>query len=98
MEGVFGFGVVLVEVVPGLKGVSVSGRALGVDGDMDEIGVPFGPGRLKALGKHEGVELGVGRDLRGGQEHIKKLIRGEVHAVLVFLLAHGDGEGEHLDG
>ena len=98
VEGILGLRMVLVKVVPGLKGVCEGGRALGVDGDVDEIGISFRPGRFKALSKHIGIELGVGGDLGGGQEHIKKLVRGKVYAVFIFLIPHGDGEREHLDG
>ena len=48
--------------------------------------------------KQKGVKLGVGGNLGCGQEHIKKLIGLEVYAVLIFLVSHGDGERENLDG
>ena len=98
VEALLGLGVMLIEVVPGLKGVAEGGGTLGVDGDVNEVSIPLGPGALKALGEYVGVELGVGGNLGGGQEHIKKLIGGEVYAVLIFLVTHGNGEGEYLDG
>lgn len=97
MEGVPGLRVVLVKLIPGLEGVLIGGRALGVDGGVDEVGVSLLPGLLKALLEHEGGELGVGGNLGGGQEHAVKLLGREVHTVPILLVPHGDGEGQRLD-
>ena len=96
-EAPLGLRVVLIELVPGLEGVHIGGRPLGVDAGVDQIGIARLPGRLEALGEHEGVELGVGGDLRGGQEHLIELVGGEVDAVIQLPVPHGDGEGERLD-
>ena len=97
VEGIPGLGVVLVELPPGLIGVGAGGRALGVDGGVDQVGIPLLPGRLKQLGEHIGVELGVGGNFGGRQKHIVKLLGSKVKAVLILPVSHGDGEGEHLD-
>ena len=97
MEGFLGLGVVLEEFVPGLDGILIGGRALGVDGGVDEVGVPLLPGLFKALLEHKGGQLGVGGNLGGRQKHAVKLLGGKVHAVPVLLVSHGDGEGKYLD-
>ena len=89
--------VVPVEIPPGLEGIGAGGGALGVDGGVNQIGVPRLPGRLKDLGKHIGVELGVGGDFGGGQQHVVELLGGEIKAVGQLPVLHGDGEGEYLD-
>ena len=96
-EGPLCLRVVPVELPPGLVGVGAGGGALGVDGDVDQVGIPILPGRLKDLGKDVGVELGVGGDLGSGQEQVVKLLRGKIETVAVLFVAHGDGEGEHLN-
>ena len=96
-EGVPGLGVVLVELLPGLKGVAIGGRALGVDGGVDQIGTALTPRLLKALGEDIGVQLGVSWDLGAVQQHLKELVGSEIKAVHILPVAHCDGEGEDLD-
>src|SRR5699024_8587613 len=78
-------------------GVLIGGRALGVDGGIDQAAAPLLKRLLKALAEDKGVELGVGGNLSRREEHGIKLLRGKIIAVLELLVPHGDGEGEHLN-
>ena len=55
LELVLGVGVVLIELLPGLDGILMGGRALGVDGGVDEMGIAVVVGLLIALAEHKGV-------------------------------------------
>ena len=97
LEVLPGLGVLLINLLPGLDGVLMGGRALGVDGGIDEVGIAVIVGLLKALLKDIGVELSMGGDLRGAEQHPVKLLRSKIIAVFILLVPHGDGEGEHLN-
>ena len=90
--------VAAVKVVAGLERVLTGGGAFGVDGRIDEVGAALLQGLLKNLLEHKAGQLGVGGDLRRGQEHVVKLLGGEIEAVPQLPLPHGDGEGQDLDG
>ena len=96
-EGLLRLRPVLIELLPGLERVLVGGRALGVDGSVDQVGIPLSERFLKALAEHKGSQLGMGRDLRRGQQHIIKFRGGKINTVLIFPGSHRNGEGEHQD-
>ena len=82
---------------PRHQGVFTGAGALGIDGHIDEVRHPLRQGGGVELVEHQGRQLGVGGDPGRGDQLPVEILGLEIHAVLVLLIVHHDGKGQHLD-